>query len=91
MKLKLLSFVLASGVLISSCKKSDTVDPVDNKAIDEITAPSTFMWSGSRDVSLSIGISDNAFGNQIHVIRVYNADPAKGGELVTTGSATLIT
>lgn len=90
MKIKLLSLVLVAGVLVASCKKTEKFEIPDNKTIDQIAAPASFMWSGSRDVSLSIGISDNSFGTAIHVVKVYTADPAKGGELLSTGSATLI-
>jgi len=90
MRLKLLSFVLASGLAFASCKKDETTDQIGNKDINEISAPANFNWSGSRDVSLSIGITDGNFGNQIHVIKIYSADPAKGGELISSGSATQI-
>ncbi|MGY4384231.1 LruC domain-containing protein [Pedobacter sp. UYP24] len=90
MKTKLLSFVLVSGIVISSCKKTEKFQQVDNKSIDQIAAPASFMWSGSRDVSLSIGVSDASSGTLIHVIKIYTAEPAKGGELISKGSATLI-
>ncbi len=90
MKIKLLSFVLVSGIVISSCKKTEKFQPVVNTSIDQIAAPASFMWSASRDVSLSIGISDASNGNLIHVIKIYTAEPSKGGELISKGSATLI-
>ncbi|WP_285008128.1 LruC domain-containing protein [Pedobacter faecalis] len=91
MKKHLLSLAIIAGVFASSCKKdNNNLDEVVNKSIDEISAPAGFMWSGSRDVNLSLGVSDNSFGNQIHVVNVYTADPSKGGQLISTGSATLI-
>ncbi len=81
---------MASGVLLYSCKKNDSVDEVVNKSLSELSAPASFKWSGSRDVTLSIGISDASFQNAIHVVKIYNAEPAKGGELISSGSATLI-
>ncbi|TCD01703.1 LruC domain-containing protein [Pedobacter psychroterrae] len=90
MKLKLLGLLLATGVAISSCKKNDAIDTIINDPISEIKAPDGFNWSGSRDVSMSIGVTDNRFQNAIHVIKVYSGDPANGGQLISKGSASLV-
>lgn len=91
MRLNLLGLLLVTGVAVSSCKKNEAINNVVNDPITEIKAPATFTWSGSRDVSMSIGITDNRFQNAIHVIKIYSGDPANGGQLISKGSASLVT
>ncbi|RZK20817.1 MAG: hypothetical protein EOO43_10940, partial [Flavobacterium sp.] len=91
MKLKLLGLLLVAGATVTSCKKSDVAETnIVTGPISEIKAPAGFTWSGSRDVSMSLGITDNSAGNQIHTIKIYTADPSQGGELISSGSATVI-
>ena len=90
MKLNLLGLMLLAGVAVTSCKKNDTIENIENKPLDQLVVPKGFSWSGSRDVKISAGITDKRFQNAIHVIKIYSAEPSKGGQIVAKGAATLV-
>lgn len=87
---KLLSIVLFSVVLLS-CKKDAIHNvPVAAKAIsiNDIKVPPGFTWENSRNINFSVGITGTRFQKMIHVVSIYDGDPAADGKLLTKGSAT---
>lgn len=92
MRTKLFLTVLAFALCFASCKKNrDEVSTPEETSIDNIKVSDTFDWSTTQDVNFSIGTSDARFQNLIHVIYIYDMDPAKGGKVLAKGSTTLIT
>jgi len=55
--------------------------------MDSMIVPDDFNYEISKDVNVSIGVNDAKFGDKLHVILIYNGDPADGGSLLTSGSA----
>jgi LruC domain-containing protein len=91
MKLKLLSTILVSALLFNACKKNtDVIADQDAAGLDNIKVASTFDWNSTNEINFIIGTSDSRFQNLIHVIYIYDMDPAKGGKILAKGSATLI-
>jgi len=89
MNKKILSFLIGLAVIGSSCKKDGIATDVENGTSD-LVVPKSFAWQTVKDVNLSVGITDSRFGNKIHVISVYLADPATGVEPISKGAATLV-
>lgn len=89
MNKKLLSFFIGLAVLGSSCKKEGIGISAENSS-SNLVVPSSFSWQTVKDVNLSVGVTDSRFGNKIHVISIYLADPASGVEPVSKGAATLV-
>jgi LruC domain-containing protein len=89
MNKKILSFLIGLAVIGSSCKKDGIATDVEN-ATSDLVVPKSFAWQTVKDVNLSVGITDSRFGNKIHVISVYLADPATGVEPISKGAATLV-
>lgn len=56
-------------------------------SMKDLVVPAGFSWEMSREVNLSIGVSDTRYGNKIHQVAVYTGDPNKGGALVAQGAA----
>jgi len=91
MKIKLLSAILALSFITFSCKKTDdTLPKTNNTGIDNINVSDSFNWNTTNEINFSIGTSDSRFQNLIHVIYIYDADPALGGKILAKGSASLI-
>jgi len=91
MKIKLLSTALALVLFCASCKKNnDVIQETDNTSIDNIKVSDTFNWDSTNEINFSIGTSDSRFQNLIHVIYIYDMDPAQGGKILAKGSTTLI-
>ncbi|MFD1631709.1 LruC domain-containing protein [Pseudopedobacter beijingensis] len=89
MKIKYLS-ILALAFL-ASCQKDGLKVDEGGKSLDEISVSSQFDWRTTQDVNLSISINDSRFPGKQHVLKVYVGDPAKGGQIISKGSATLLT
>lgn len=86
---KLLSIALVLGVAaLPACKKTDSADtkPVVN-SINDIKVPDGFLWASSRDVNITVNITDQRFGSALHGIAIYDGDPYNGGSLIANGSA----
>ncbi len=82
------SLILIIGVFIilQSCKKS--IDNPTPTSMNDLQVAPSFNWESSRVVNLSAGM--NMLTGQIGSlckISVYDADPAKGGNLITSGAA----
>ena len=89
MNKKLLSFLIGLAILGSSCKKEGIATNAESLTSDLIV-PKSFAWQTVKDLNLSIGITDSRFGNKIHVISIYLADPSTGAEPISKGAATLV-
>lgn len=91
MNIKLLSAALVFAIFSASCKKSSNVPAdTDTTGIESIKVSDSFNWSSTNEINFSIGTSDSRFQNLIHVIYIYDQDPAQGGKILAKGSATLI-
>ncbi|MCD0490660.1 LruC domain-containing protein [Pedobacter sp. MC2016-14] len=90
MKIKSFMIIMGLSAVALSCKKNSSEEEIKVKTIDDIVVPTGFNWATSRDVNLSIGVSDNRFADGIFVISVYNGDPANNGALISQGSATFL-
>ena len=77
-------FIITFLILATSaCKKQDTI----NDPMAAVTPPAGFLWEMSANTSINISISDDRFGDALHSISVYDADPQTGGHLIARGSA----
>jgi LruC domain-containing protein len=91
MRIKLLSLTFALAILSASCKKNnDLPGNTQTTGIDDIKVSDSFNWSSTNEINFSIGTSDSRFQNLIHVIYIYDQDPAQGGKILAKGAATLI-
>ncbi|WP_276088384.1 LruC domain-containing protein [Pedobacter sp. JY14-1] len=91
MKIKLLSVALLLAVAGTSCKKSIESEKSVSTGLENLNVPGSFDWSTTQEINFSIGTSDSRFQNQIHVIYIYDQDPAKGGKILAKGATTLVT
>jgi LruC domain-containing protein len=92
---KLITMVLVSGVLFTSCKKNledkfeasqKSNTTVSANKMSELKVPAGFKWETSRDVAVKISTTDVSFSNVSHKVMVYSADPNKGGIKLAEGS-----
>ncbi|TDO24054.1 LruC domain-containing protein [Pedobacter duraquae] len=90
MNIKVRSIFCGLVILLAACKKDSSVDNAANQTVTDLAVPTSFHWETSRDVSLSIGISDTRFQNKLHVVSVYLNDPINGGTPISKGSASLV-
>ena len=76
------------AVTLASCQKTA---PLAIKAVkfgtNAIVVPTGFTWENSKTITLTTAVTDTRFGNVMHIISVYDADPASGGHLLAKGSA----
>lgn len=70
-------------LILSSCVKQKDATPDPNT----LKPPSGFLWEMSRNIVVSIGVNDTRFGDALHIIAIYNSDPATGGKLLVSGAA----
>lgn len=88
---KSLSFIFLLSLLsLAACKKETSLSDTAGVDMDAITVPSNFDWSTTKKVKFTIGITDKRFGEGTYSIYIYDADPAKGGQVLASGSATLV-
>lgn len=88
MKTKLLS-LLFYIFLFCSCTSELVVDTNNNKDISSLTVPLGFDWKTSKDVNFNIKVRDIRFGDALHVISIYTADPKTGATVVAKGAASI--
>jgi hypothetical protein len=89
MKNQLLIIAISSLSLMISCNKQEDIIP--QKPVEstiDVIAPAGFTWESSRNVNFTINVSNGQSPNMIHVISLYDGDPATGGTLISKGSAT---
>lgn len=84
---KLLLALLILG--FASCQKTqETIDgTVEN--MSDLKIPVGFTWENSTDIYFDITISDTRFGDALHVVSIYDADPGLNGKLLSKGSASV--
>jgi hypothetical protein len=91
MNKNLLFLTFFASLAMASCKKDSTIAPV---AAPELTAnivvPEDFKWENSRNLNVILGIYDAKYQNSIHLVSIYDANPANGGKMLTKGAATSI-
>jgi LruC domain-containing protein len=74
-------------LVLNACKRDFSA--LNNiRSMDDLVIPSGFKWENSRDVNFNIAINDLKFLDDLHLISIYDKDPALGGELLAKGSAT---
>jgi len=96
--MKKLSLLLSlSIVFFVSCKQNiiekselntKTTAPVSAQKMSEIVVPDGFKWETSRDVAVKITSNDIRFGNVLHKVEIYSANPAEGGIKLAEGGLT---
>ncbi|MES2829936.1 MAG: LruC domain-containing protein [Bacteroidota bacterium] len=89
MKIILRSVLLASVLFTAACKKDVRIEPKPVSILTGISAAPSFNWQTSREVSLSISITDGRFLDKLHVISIYLSDPADGGLPLSKGAASI--
>lgn len=97
MKINTLLVLLFCSAILASCEKGPAVAPAVVKptpaeeyvptSANAITVPEGFDWSTSRNVNFYINISTEKFPGMIHMIHIYEGDPADG-KLLGKGSVT---
>ena len=85
---KLLVIPLVAACALVSCKKTATPAPGTPKTTSAIVAPTGFNWANSRNIALTVNISDAQFPGITHVISVYDGDPSVSGKIIMRGAAT---
>jgi LruC domain-containing protein len=76
-------------IAISSCKKQEITSDLLNS--QTLSTSANFNWKSAKEVGFEIEVADTRFGNALHAVSVYTADPDNNGELLTEGSASTTT
>lgn len=88
MKNKLPVIAVLCVASFASCKKMETLN--SKKSVVQSKAahiPTGFNWQNSRTIKFVVNITDTRYGNQMHVLSLYNGDPASKGILISQGAA----
>ncbi len=85
--LNLILLVFLAG--LSSCEKKNTAVEGTVSNMSDLKIPVGFTWENSKDIYFDITITDNRFNDALHVVSIYDADPALNGKLLSKGSASL--
>jgi hypothetical protein len=85
--LNLIIIVFIAG--LSSCEKKDSAFEGTVSNMSDLKIPVGFTWENSKDIYFDITITDNRFNDALHVVSIYDADPALNGKLLSKGSASL--
>lgn len=59
---------------------------VKANSMSEIKVPAGFKWETARDVNVKVVTNDLRFGNTLHKIEIYTANPADGGVKLAEGA-----
>ncbi len=86
---KIIFWVFLFSSFFTSCKKIALKTENSNPSIATTTFPSYFSWAISRNVKLTLNITDLQFGNLKYLINIYDGDPGAGGALLCKGSASI--
>ena len=87
---KLLNLILLFFLAgLSSCEKKNTAVEGTVSNMSDLKIPAGFTWENSKDIYFDITITDNRFNDAVHVVSIYDADPALNGKLLSKGSASL--
>ncbi len=82
-----LALALIFITLLPSCRKDDDLKKVE-KATDMVI-PKGFLFETQRKVDFRVAVTDGRFDGMVHLISVYDKDPAEGGQLLLKGGATV--
>jgi len=85
--LNLILLVFFAG--LSSCEKKNTAVEGTVSNMSDLKIPVGFTWENSKDIYFDITITDNRFNDAVHVVSIFDADPALNGKLLSKGSASL--
>lgn len=85
----ILVLIVSTGLL--SCEKKDTIQIGTVKDLSNLKIPIGFTWESSTDIYFDISITDTRFGDAVHVVSIFDANPALNGKLLSKGSASLKT
>jgi len=90
----ILSIAALSMLLLGSCTKDVVKEgpkPINNEItnMNELIVPAGFNWENSRDVTMNISTTDVRFQDAVHVISIYDENPLAGGQLISSGAATI--
>ncbi|MDP3468947.1 MAG: LruC domain-containing protein [Daejeonella sp.] len=87
---KVLSLIILTiFVGLSSCKKENNAVEGTVSNMSDLKVPVGFTWENSKDIYFDITITDARFNDALHVVSIYDADPALNGKLLSKGSASL--
>jgi len=87
---KLLNLIMLSALLgMASCEKKNTAVEGTLSSMSDLKVPVGFTWENSKDIFFDISITDNRFGDAVHVVSIFDADPGLNGKLLSKGSASL--
>lgn len=72
-----------------SCKKAQN-DPVVTvtSSLSNVQVPLGFNWESSRNLNVTVSLTDTRFGTASQTISIYDGDPYAGGKLISVGGAT---
>ncbi|KAA8484981.1 LruC domain-containing protein [Arcticibacter tournemirensis] len=90
MKRILLLAALGGILSVTSCKKDNSTPSTEPLKMEDLIVKEGFDWSTTKAIKFNIGITDTRFANAEHSISIYDGDPANGGNIVSTGKASLI-
>lgn len=79
--------IISTGLL--SCEKKGTTEIGTVSNMSDLKIPVGFTWENSTDIYFDISITDTRFGDAVHVVSIFDADPAFNGKLLSKGSASL--
>ena len=79
--------IISTGLL--SCEKKATTEIGTVSDLSDLKIPAGFTWESSTDIYFDISITDTRFGDAVHVVSIFDADPALNGKLLSKGSASL--
>jgi hypothetical protein len=74
---------------LSSCEKNNTAVEGTVSNMADLKIPVGFTWKNSTDIDFDFTITDARFNDELHVVSIYDADPALNGKLLSEGSASL--
>ena len=89
MKKVLFIIVLIVSTGLLSCEKTATTEIGTVSNMSDLKIPVGFTWESSTDIYFDISITDNRFGDAVHVVSIFDADPALNGKILSKGSASL--
>lgn len=93
MKKTLLIAAIFGSFALVSCKKGtqDAPDLTTATTLNDVKVPAGFNWQSSRNLNVSVAVTDTRFGATAFTISIFDGDPYAGGNLLTKGSATATT
>lgn len=83
---KLLVLALVIGFGLTGCRKSESVDKTEVKAMKDLVVNPDFKWETTQDITLKISINDPGFLPLKSRVSFYIQDPLSGGAQLSSGS-----